>query len=245
MRRWTDRNPLDAEPPLPPIPDHPAVVTWLRDHVKKPKPSCIARWLGASTSFEYEVCAPQHVEQTFFVRHSIFTVLAEYGLLPFTALPTGSWGYFASTGESIILIRPSDDSLPSLLRCEARDLCEGDPRWMGQFLCDIQFSPNCLNHVVVANADAISTFAQNVPDGGYVLDEGEFERTRHSIPAPHICKTQAGGWRLTFASLYGWMHDVQELGVEQIEISSDYRISGRGRTKLSRRMFLEVPYIRY
>lgn len=238
-------EPLSPTQPHPPIPSRESVESWLREHVRRPAPSRIARWFGARAEFHYQVGQPQRIDQGFFVKHSIFSVMAERGLLPRPALPSGSFGYFAWNGSAIYLLRPDDDSVPTVFQHEDRALNEADPCWLGQFLCDVLLSPGCHRHVVLANEEALTTFGQDMPGGGYILNSNEVARIAGQVPPPSIARQASGEWLLTYASLTGWMHEVQELGLERLTISTDFRLTARVRTKLSRRIFRSMPLIRY
>jgi hypothetical protein len=233
-----------AEGLSPPVPERAEIVRWLRQNIRKPAPSRIARWLGARADFSYEVSQPERHDLSFFRAHTIFRVSGERDLFPFPTLPAGSFGLLATNGSSITLLHPLDDSLQELFRAEQRPLNEAAPQSLAQFICDVRFSSRCARHAVLANAEALRTFPSR-ERSGYLLDSREWARVCNDIAPPAVQTRADGSSRLTFTSLFGWMHELQNLGTEQLDISRDFRIVRRDRRTLSDRIFSSVPHVRY
>jgi hypothetical protein len=229
----------------PPIPKRVEVEHWLRENARQPPSSRIGRWLGLTTEFNYLVSDPVPYEMPFFIVHSVFSVFGERGLLPLPALPGGSWGLFVTNGRRMWLLRPHDYSLYHLFRAEGRPLHEADPVSMAQFICDVLFTSGGKRHVVVADAGAVRRYRGETSLDEYVVNDRELDRVSDEVAQPSIQNQADGGWRLTFASLLGWMHDLQDLGNEQIDISRDFRIVACRRTCLSKRVFRSVPSVDY
>jgi hypothetical protein len=229
----------------PELPTPDQISAWLRPRVRKPQPSWLARFLGEATEFRYGVGPPQRIESAFFRKHVLFRVSGEWGLLPFAALPGGSYGVFATDGLELILLSPGDRSLDGLLRSEARPLDEAPAAEFAQFVADVRLSRGmALRHTVVADSEALRSFGPAALGGEYVVNERELLRVKDQMIPPRI-ERSAGGWRMTFTTTYGWMHEQQELGIETIGFASDFSVTFGRRRVLSKRIFTRTPAIRY
>jgi hypothetical protein len=188
----------------------------------------------------------------FFRRHGLFSAIASRDVLPFPALPSGSWGIFATDErQNLRLLKPDDDSVSALLLAEARPLDEAAPHDLAQVICDIWLRRATYRHSVVTDSAALENFG----DGAYAVDRAELAKVAPAFRPPSIQVVATVGdtyressnahWRLEFTTAYGWMHDQQELGVETIDVSSRFSLSRSKRRVLSKRIFARTPNVRY
>jgi hypothetical protein len=73
----------------------------------------------------------------------------------------------------------------------------------------------------------------------------EWSRVQARFEKPTIVGDRSLGWLLSFTSIWGWMHDVQELGVERWEISGDYKLIRPKRDVLTKKIFSRTPAVLY
>lgn len=234
------------------VDDHPAsmpsagqVSDWLRQHVKKKRPGLFARWMGEPAEFTYEVGPPRSVPVRFIRRQLLFTVLGEMGLFPYRALPSRSWGIFAADGGELFLLEPEPSSLSALLAREGRPLDEGDPTDLAQLFCLILLSgAHSSGHDVVQSPNHLRAYTWNGLEG-YRVNEASLQSVANQIVPPSIRGTVHEGWTLEFATVAGWMHETNELGIERFAIAPDFNVSRSARRILHNRIFSETPHIMY
>lgn len=230
------------------LPTDREVSAWLRRHVRKKPPGPVARLLGEPPSFRYQVSQPTPRENFFFRRHALFHVHGETGLLPLVSLPHGSWGIFSTNGLDLSLLRPGDGSLSELLRRERRPLEEASPAELAQLVCDALLARKPAHrHVLVESPAQLADphFVELGTPGTYVVDERQLQRVTGDVRAPSLEADGAGGFRLRFTTAWGWMHDVRELGSEEVTISNDFELHVADRKVLAKRIFRKVPDLRY
>ncbi len=224
------------------------ITDWLRSHVRSPPPGKIARWLGAETDFSYELLGEPQLINTEFIEQSVlFTLSAsDPGLLPFAVMPVGSWGVFAFDGHGLSILYPDDDSCERLLRLEKRSLTEADPKSLAQLLCLVRLkqAKGCVHHVVIECAEALRTFAWTGFEG-YQVSESELQIVQDTIIPPLITDLPGSGWELSFTTIHGWMHQLNELGIEVIHVTPEFTFRRQPRQVLSKRIFQAIPSIRY
>jgi hypothetical protein len=91
----------------------------------------------------------------------------------------------------------------------------------------------------------VQTYGGDDPMGRYVVNDREFDRVCDDIVQPMILTRPEGGWQIMFTSLFGWMHELQDLGIELIDISLDFHIVARRRKQLSKQIFSLTPCVLY
>lgn len=230
-------------PPATPTTEQ--ISQWLREHVKKNRPGRFARWFGEPENFTYDVGRPVEVPVRFLIRHRLFSVDGEDGLLPLPALPSGSWGIFVTDGDTLQLLEPETGSLSSLLARENRPLDQGDPADVARlFSLVLVTGREPTHHEIVASADEIRQFRWGLMDG-YQADDTALRLVEHMIVPPAIGESPTGGWILTFTTVAGWMHELYELGVETFEISGQFTVVRHPRQILHPRIFQKVPGVLY
>jgi hypothetical protein len=109
----------------------------------------------------------------------------------------------------------------------------------------VRFCSGGKHHVVVADSEAVQTYGGDDPMGRYVVNDREFDRVCDDIVQPMILTRPEGGWQIMFTSLFGWMHELQDLGIELIDISLDFHIVARRRKQLSKQIFSLTPCVLY
>jgi hypothetical protein len=202
----------------------------------------VSDWLGAP------VGALQPRPSAFFRRHVLFTASAGRDVLPFVSLPAGSWGVVAFDGSELTLLSPADDAFERLLRREARPLDEASPMELAQLLCDARLPrPSSHRHAVVSTPADVESFGGGRLGrfGGYRVAAAELRRAGPSIEPPAISALDQGGWSITFTTLTGWMHELDNLGLESIWVEPDFTLTIGDRRVLSDRIFERMPGVRY
>lgn len=58
-------------------------------------------------------------------------------------------------------------------------------------------------------------------------------------------RVPGGGWQLSFVSVWGWTHDLQNLGIERVSIGDTFKLEAAERVVLSKRIFRSVPALGY
>lgn len=231
----------------PPLPSAQRVQDWLRANITRSPRSRWLRWLGEPTPFRYEISGVEPMDFDFFVEHRVFSVSGERELLPFSALPSGSWGLFSIGPEGIERLGPRDGSLTRLLRAEGRPLHEGDSLGLVRLICRLELSENVSDHTIVRGEDHLRHFGPaSEPWLGYEVDEAQLRRARARLrPLSIEPLADEGGWSVQFTSVYGWMHEKEELGLESLLVSPDYVITRQERIVISQRIFSKTPSFMY
>jgi hypothetical protein len=209
----------------------------------------VADWVaargGGGSGARAQLGAPQARPARFFRRHVLFTVSGPRDVLPVPALPSGSWATFAFDGAELTLLSPEDDSFARVLRREARPLDEADSAELAQLICDFGLPrPRLHRHVVLRAAADLETFTLGRL-GGYEVDRRELARARPSIEPPTVAALDEGGWSIAFTTVLGWMHELDDLGVESIWVEPDFSLNVGARRVLSARIFKRLPGLRY
>jgi hypothetical protein len=209
----------------------------------------VADWVaargGGGGEARPQLGAPRPRPSAFFRRHVLFTVSGSRGVLPFPALPAGSWATFAFDGAELALLSPGDDSFARLLRREARPLEEAEPAELAQLVCDFALPrPPTHRHVVLRAAADLETFTLDRL-GGYEVDRRELARARPAIEPPSVTALDEGGWSIAFTTVLGWMHELDDLGLEAIWVEPDFSLNVGPRRVLSARIFKRLPGLRY
>jgi hypothetical protein len=208
----------------------------------------VADWLASRAAGggpRPQLGAPQPRPSAFFRRHVLFTVHGSRGVLPSPALPAGSWGTFAFDGAELALLSPDDGSFTRLLRREARPLDEAEPVELAQLVCDLGLPrPPTHRHVVLRAAAELESFTLGRLTG-YEVDRRELARARPFIDPPSIVALDEGGWSIAFTTVLGWMHELDDLGVESIWVEPDFTLNIGARRVLSERIFKRLPGVIY
>ena len=240
----------------PPLPSTEAVQDWLRQNVRKKRPGPVSRLLGESAELSYEVSEPVAVEDGLLQDHVVFTVGGEDGLLPLPCLPMGSAGWFASSADELWLLWPGSSSVEDLLRREGAPLDDAEPVRFGPVLLECAFRNGRNQHVVIRELDHLRHFSAPGIAHEYEWNDTVLRQAEEAFAPPHIecfSTPEASSyrtrrrhrWRLVCMTLHGWMHNLQNLGIETIEVSSDYVLTRGKRQVLSKRVFASMPIVSY
>ena len=182
----------------------------------------------------------------FFQRQCVFDVHAGHDVLPFPCLPGGSFGVFSTDGSTLHLLSPSSASLEGVLRREGRPLDQADALAMARF-ASVFYSRGSSWHAVLEDAEHLLRFGEDDPwaGGGYELRPHVWDAVRDRLSPPVISRDAGGGWTLEFVTLYGWMHECQELGRERLHLSPTFDVRREPREVLSQTTFARTPMILY
>jgi len=235
-----DSNPSPLDSPSPA-----EVADWLREHVKKKPPGRIARWLGEPLEFAYELSRLYSVQMKCITRQTLVAFGGEDGLLPYPALPGGSWGIFAIHNQELYLPEPSTESLSALLAREGTSLDDADPEDLAELICLIlRNGPGDRQHDLVRSPDQLRCYRWEGLDG-YRVDESTLQSVAKAIVAPSLRGSATQGWNLESVTVEGWMHQKDHLGVERYEISPAFNVARLTRVVLHERNFTETPSVIY
>lgn len=230
----------------PDLPPKSLVVDLVKRLRPAPQPSRLARLFGARVQWDYRIGDLIPLEEAgFFKTQRVFIAYGETDLLPHRCLPNGSLGYFAFDGRVVRMIGRSLPSLSKLFAAERRPLQEADPVPLAQFICDVALPRDGSGHSVVAAVEDIEQFGRSDSFGGdYRVNRVKLDRVRDLIEPPAVLPHERG-WTLRFTTLYGWMHEKQELGVERLEVSPMFEFQRSDRQVLARGIFAGTPSVIY
>lgn len=258
----------------PELPSVDLVATWLRQRLAERPPTQFERLLGVHAR-TVDLGPLEPIASGFFREHRIFRVSANPRVLPRPLLPRGSWGVLAFGPAGLLLLAPGDGSMSELLRREGRPIDAADPAEFAQFLSDAWLSEGTVRHTVLRGPESLTRAAPAktataglAPRGSpslasfggahaddYVVDADELARVAPDIVPPQIDVlstetptyrvSEHPGWRLSFTSVCGFMHDQRDLGVEVLDISSSFEVRRSPRRTLSPKIFSAVPRLRY
>jgi hypothetical protein len=227
------------------LPTADEISAWLRERVRKPRPGPVARFLGEPEEFSYRVHTPIDITPAFVVSQVLFRVHAEQGLLPFPSLPHGSWGIFAADEKAIQLLEPHADAMSVVLARENRPLDEGNATELAQlFSLLVLTGLDGTHHKIVASAEQIAQFRWGMIDG-YEAAASTLRSVASKVTPPAVTGSASRGWNLTFVTVAGWMHELYELGVENVTISPNFRVHRQPRQILAAKIFRKVPGLTY
>ena len=176
---------------------------------------------------------------SFFRRQRIIEITSaryelEAGVLPFG----GSFGLFSFDGEQLLCLNRQVENLQRLFEREQRPIDEADPSDLAQLVAEAAGRRVNNAHKLVT-ADAL----EQLESDGYELDRSELARIRTAI-VPASVSSDADGWVLRFTTVWGWMHELQEVFSWQVGFSRSFQLDVQQRS-LSKRIFVRVPLIQY
>lgn len=212
-----------------PLPTKEEVREWLRRRITKSPPSRWRRWLGAPTSFRYEIDEPVPWVTPFFGVHRLFTVHAnEPDLLPllrWEGRRAESWGIFAEGPGGLELLLPRDGSLSRLLRAEGRPLDDDGSGRLIELVCALELGDGSDVHTVVPQAKPL----REPKSRWYEVDEEKLLSFGGHLLSPSIQPLQGGGWQLQFSTVVRRNARPVELAVELMIVSPDFAIHRHSR----------------
>lgn len=233
-------------------PDVRALQDFMRARFRKPRPSRVLRLLGEPPEWDYSLGAlAEMIERVedggFFRKHGVFRVYVRDWFLEHPVLPgRGSFGLFSHDGERLRYLSASDPGgLEETLRAEARPLGEADPGALGSLFCEALLDRHARSHHLIRNERQLLGYGHEGTPFVYRVDRREIDRVAGRIRAPAITGGAAGGWRLEFTTVYGRLHEKQDLGAERFDIDGHFRINRKERQVLSRRIFARTPDVLY
>jgi hypothetical protein len=188
---------------------------------------------------------PAGFEDLFSEQRIFYVVVRRLDALPLPALPGGTLGYFAYDGRTLRLLSPSLNSVGQALRREGVPLDALRSGPLARFICAVALHHrDATGHDLVTSADELARWGgELVP---YRLNDREYSRVAASIVPPSVVRNDGdSGWRITFTTLFGWMHQKQELGVETLDASNEFELTRRPRRVLSKHVFKQTPAVIY
>lgn len=187
-------------------------------------------------------------DRGFFAHSRVVRLVATLGLLEGTILPSsGSFGLFSISpggpaGFRYLQRRP--DHLGALLAYEARPLTDSHAEMLASLFAEALGRRGNNSHHVLRTPEHLLDYGNEPGRRNYEVDPDELRRIQPALIAPTVRDAAAGGWTITYCTLYGWMHNVGRLLRHEHRITADYRIASEHRT-LSRRIFRSMPIVMY
>lgn len=166
--------------------------------------------------------------------------------LPIEFPQRASYGLFSFDGSKLRYLAASHlQNLTELLREEATPIHELNASVFSRFLCEILINHGYHKNDVISSDAALRNFYfMNISKDSlrYNINEFEYEKYKNMLFTPKI-HTVSSGWIIRFVTASGEKYDRQNLGIEEIEITKDYKITTGNRHVLSTNTFLNTPDI--
>ena len=157
----------------------------------------------------------------------------------FPTLPHGSYCIYDADGRKAIRLTRQGKEIESVLNSNWHILTECSPVILANLILTFFDGGIRSTHRILADADAIHCHGKN-----YVLNDLEFEKSQELIGTTSASRCD-NAVVIRAVTLCGWMHDKQNLGIENIRILKSGEVQLEKRRVLSKKIFKSVPQIRY
>jgi hypothetical protein len=196
----------------------------------------------------YEVWRVEPFEDGgFFRRSCLFRAFAKDNYLAGTVLPSGgSYGLFAFSEAGLQYLNERQDLLEELFRRDSRPLEEFSPNALARLFVESVGLKDWNSHDVLDSPEGLREYRGGPAafGGGYHLDTDEWARVGTRFVSPMLSGDSRAGWTLEFCTVYGAMHEKHELLRHCVGFTTDFRVQHTS-TNLSKRIFKQVPMVRY
>jgi hypothetical protein len=206
-----------------------------------------SRWWSRARTLEVSQVVPLE-DHGFFRRTCVFHVFARGVRLEAAVVPSRqtTFGLFSLSPTGLRYLQHRQDNVEELLREEGRALDECAPTVLASLVADAFGRDLNSSHDVLASSEFLMRYQRErgTSGGGYELNPREWDRVHTRVTAPLLMGDSGSGWRLRFCTVFGWMHDKQQLIHHDYGFAADFRIQHREEV-LSRRIFKRTPHARY
>lgn len=181
---------------------------------------------------------------SFFRRQRILSIGSARYDLEARSLPTGgSWGTFCFDGVHLLCLNRRIDNLQAIFKLEQRPIDEADPRELARLVAESVGRAGNGAHELIT-ADKLEEMASDrYPLSGYRLKRRTLARISGKIIPASISETERG-WILSFTTIRGFMHELQEVISWNVGFSKSFDLDVH-RTRLCKRIFSRVPAVIY
>ena len=185
----------------------------------------------------------EHASSSLFQRVRVLEITSPGFRLETLIMPGGgSIGLFSFHGSELRCLNRRIENLEKTLRTEGNPIGSFDPTLLAQLVSEALGRRGNHWHKVVS-VDALEEMErESLFGGGYELNRSELDRVHASVHAPLV--RTAGNWALSFCTVGGWMHHIQELTVWSVEVSREFEVTVTQKT-LSRKIFSKTPEVIY
>lgn len=163
----------------------------------------------------------------------------------FRTLPSGSYCVFVADGRKAVRLTRSGKEIEFVLKEKWDALALCNPIVLASLILMFYDEGIKATHRVLSDAKDLRSFERNVGFGReWVLNAGEMQRIEDLIGDTTVRQLDDAVF-IRAATLCGWMHDKQNLGIENIRILPSGEVQLGKREVLSERIFDSVPNVTY
>lgn len=176
---------------------------------------------------------------------AIFRATVEGDHLQRRRLPSGTtFGVLSYDGSRIRLhSRETAASTRDLLRAANRDLAGFRASAFADFLFEVFLAEGATSSTVLPSLERLRAYAEG--EGSYEFEAEALAAVEEGFVAPEIAGDADAGWRVRFSTLRGWMHEVNDAGLETFRVDPSFEVTHEGRTPLANPLFATVPRLAY
>lgn len=204
----------------------------------EPKPSQIPIWMVKPFK-EYRCVGPQWLHWV-----TVGAPVFETCMLPSFSITIGLVSF---DGQQTRCMERNPDNLERFLRKENRPLDEAPAEELASLISTAlgNDSQSCHEVVTVEKLEAIEARSMASESATpYRLDRVELQRIAEKVVPPSMVRTDIGGWRLQFTTLFGWMHQTNTLILWTANVWPNFEMVCDQQI-LTERIFAEMPNIMY
>ena len=163
----------------------------------------------------------------------------------FPTLPSGSMGYYIANGHRVMRLTRQGKEIETVLSEEWDHLNAANAVLLASLILKFYDGGIRETHHVLKDLDALVSFCDSENRyRKYKLDQKQLSLATKGIGSTNMLR-DGDGLSLRAVTLCGWMHDKRDLGVERFKIDREGHPTFEKRIVLSRRIFSQVPMIKY
>ena len=197
----------------------------------------------ASTSSNGDLLAEEQLSP--FPASKTYIIYGETGQFDFTMLPDGSYGIFIADGRKAVRLTRSGKEIESVLKENWDALTMCDPVALASLILKFFDGGIKSTHRVLSDANELRLFERDVGFGReWVLNSREMEKAQDLIGNTTVVQL-GDSVVVRAATLCGWMHMKENLGIENLRISRSGEVRLDKREVLSEKIFEAVPNVAY
>lgn len=173
--------------------------------------------------------------------HKIYIVQGAHGQFDFTALPFGSYGYYAANGREALRLTRTNKEIEQVLAANWEHLSTVPPVLLAGLILPFYDGGIKATHLPLANEAALRALCSSPQR---TMNESAFADAQSKMRDSSVT-VRDQNVILRAITLMGWMHDKQNLGIERVTIQKSGRVELAAREVLAKRIFDTTPSIDY